>query len=305
MRVMVTGGAGFIGSHIVDLLLERGHEVGIIDNLSTGKEENIHPNAKFYHADIVQKDNILNIFEQFQPEVVIHHAAQIDVQKSLIDPYFDSQVNILGTISILDAAVSVKCKKIIYASSAALYGTPETLPLTEKSPVQPESFYGISKHTPEHFFPVYHNLYGLEYTVLRYSNVYGPRQDAKGEGGVVSIFTDRLFGGEECMIFGDGNHTRDFIYVKDVAAANDRAIQCGSGQILNVCTNTIISINDLYYQIASLYEVDKAPIYREPRKGDIVHSRLDNKKAIEALNWSPKYSLEDGLTETVAWRKEV
>ena len=297
MRILVTGGAGFIASNIVDELIGLGHEVSVLDNLSTGKKEYVHPKATFYHADITETE-IEQIFAQSKPEIVIHHAAQIDVQTSLHNPILDAKVNILGTLNILEQCKRNGVRKIIYPSSAAVYGTPDYLGVDEVHPLRPISFYGISKHTPEHYIQAYAELCGLDYTIFRYSNVYGIRQDPKGEGGVICIFLDKLLRGETPIIFGDGEQTRDFIYVKDIVSANIAALTLGTRALVNISCDQQISVNDLLQQMASIMEVNVNPQYTTARSGDIVHSRLANQKAFELLQWKPQYSIEQGLTET-------
>ena len=298
MKILVTGGAGFIGSHIVDLLIENGYEVVIVDNLSTGKEEFINKKAIFYKKDITD-DDLYEIFEKEKPDYVVHQAAQIDVQRSIDDPVFDAKVNVLGTVNLLECCRKSGVKKIVYASSAAVYGNPEYLPIDEVHKINPISYYGISKHTAEHYFEVYSQLYDLKYTILRYANVYGIRQDPKGEGGVISIFVDKILKDERPIIFGDGNQTRDFVYVKDVAKANLLALEKGDSEVVNISTNKATSINKLVELMNEIMNTSLEPIYAEPRKGDIVHSYLDNKKALEVLGWKPEYSLKDGLRETI------
>jgi UDP-glucose 4-epimerase len=212
MKVLVTGGAGFIGSNLVDRLIEKKYEVVIIDNLSTGKKEHINKNATFYKADI-SSNEIEDIFKKENINIVIHTAAQIDVQKSINDPIYDCKNNIIGTLNILEACKKHKIEKLVYSSSAAVYGQPDYLPVDEEHPINAMSGYGISKHTPEHYINMYSDIYGLNASILRYSNVYGPRQDPKGEGGVISIFVDKMLNNEEPIIYGDGEQTRDFIYV--------------------------------------------------------------------------------------------
>ncbi|AEM78227.1 SDR family oxidoreductase [Thermoanaerobacter wiegelii] len=300
MKVLVAGGAGFIGSHIGDLLIENGYEIVIVDNLSTGKEKFINKKAIFYKKDITD-DDLYEIFRKEKPDYVIHQAAQIDVQKSIDNSVFDAKVNVLGTVNILECCRKSGVKKIIYASSAAVYGNPEYLPIDEGHKINPISSYGISKHTAEHYFEVYSQLYDLKYTILRYANVYGIRQDPKGEGGVISIFTDKMLKGERPVIFGDGNQTRDFVYVKDVAKANLLALERGDNEVVNVSTNKPTSINELVDMMNKIMNTSLEPIYTEPRKGDIMHSYLDNKKALDVLGWKPEYSLEDGLRETIEY----
>jgi UDP-glucose 4-epimerase len=304
MRVLVTGGAGFIGSNIVDRLIEDNHEVIIVDNLSTGKQENINSSAKFYNLDIRSKE-FSEIFYNRGIDYVIHHAAQVDVHSSLNNPIQDANVNILGTINVLESCVQFGVKKVIYASSAAVYGNPHYLGIDEEHPISPVSFYGISKHTPEHYFEAFSKLYGLNYTILRYANVYGTRQDPKGEGGVISIFIDKLLKGSSPYIYGQGNQTRDFIYVKDVATANIRALHKGNNAIFNIGCNTRTSINQLLEMINKIMGTDIPAIYKDTRPGEIIHSFFDNAKARSLLEWNPEYDLYSGLIETIKYYKLV
>ncbi|MFD0697141.1 NAD-dependent epimerase/dehydratase family protein [Paenibacillus sp. GCM10027628] len=297
MKILVTGGAGFIASHVTDELIAEGHQVAVVDNLSTGKSENLNEHAAFYHVDISDQQ-LEDVFEQFQPEVVIHHAAQIDVKFSMQDPIRDSNINIIGSLQVLELSRKYNVRKIIYASSAAVYGAPEFLGITELHPIKPQSCYGISKHTFEHYLEVYSQLYGLDYTILRYANVYGLRQDPKGEGGVISIFIDKLLARKNPFIHGDGEQTRDFIYVKDVVQANLCALTKGSRLAINIGTNTQTSINQLFSLLCDLSKINMEPVYQASRQGDIQHSRLDNNLAAKCLDWRPNYSLMDGLAET-------
>ena len=219
MKVLVTGGAGFIGSHIVDTLIESGYEVVVVDNLSSGKKEYLNDKAIFYDLDLHSKQ-IEDVFEKELPDFVIHEAAQVDVSISIHHPYFDAYSNILGTIHLLELSRKYHVKKVIYASSCAVYGETGDYSIQENSKIQPISFYGASKYTPELYIQLYQKLYGLPYTILRYANVYGPRQTPKGEGGVISIFVQKLLKNENLIIYGYGTQTRDFVYVKDVAHAN-------------------------------------------------------------------------------------
>lgn len=298
MKILVTGGAGFIASHIVDKLIQRQHEVTIIDNLSTGKTENINLKAKFYKEDIVNKEKIKAIFQKEAPEILIHHAAQIDVQKSIKSPSEDALINIIGTINLLECCRDYGVKKIIYASSAAEYGEPNELPITTNHAANPISFYGISKHTPTHYIKVFSQLYGIKYTILRYANVYGIRQDPKGEGGVISIFIDKYIKGEAPVIYGDGEQTRDFIYVDDVAEANINAINRGDNKIYNISMMKSTSLNSLIKIFEIISGKNLKLIYTIERKGDIRHSSLDNTISRFELRWEPKYSLEEGLKTT-------
>lgn len=303
MRVLVTGGAGFIASHIVDELIKLYHDVCIVDNLSSGKVKNINEEAKFYNCDITDKDKLKLIFEIQGPEIVIHHAAQIDVQTSLRKPAFDAENNIVGTINILECCREFGIRKIIYPSSAAVYGNPRYLPVDENHPVDPISFYGISKHTPEHYIKAYAQLYDIKYTIFRYANVYGIRQDPKGEGGVISIFVDKLLNNETPFIFGDGEQTRDFIYVKDIVQANILALRKGDNEVLNISTNKAIKINGLFKVMKDISGSIASFIYKEARKGDVMHSYLDNKRAEEKLGWKVEFGLKEGLTKTIEYYK--
>lgn len=299
-RVLVTGGAGFIGSHIVDAALAAGMTVGIIDNLSTGKERNLHPQARFYHVDITKADEVDTAFADFRPDYVVHHAAQIDVRRSVNDPVHDAAVNILGTLNILAAARQQQVRKITYASSAALYGDPAYLPVDEKHPVQPLAPYGASKHTVEHYLEIYRVLYGLPYVALRYANVYGPRQDSKGEGGVVAIFTDRMLAGQEIVIFGDGEQTRDFVYVGDIARANLLALASTEVGICNISGQSEISVNGLFHLMSEVSGIQVRCTHVPERPGEIRRSILANGKAQTMLSWRPEVTLRAGLQQTFA-----
>ncbi|OAB42990.1 SDR family NAD(P)-dependent oxidoreductase [Paenibacillus glacialis] len=306
MKVIVTGGAGFIGSNIVDMLLEYEHEVVIIDNLSTGKEENINSKAVFFNVDIRDAENLSKVFASVEADVVIHHAAQISVQKSLENPMLDAQINIDGTINVLNQCVKYNIKKIIYASSAAVYGIPQYLSIDEEHSISPISFYGISKQVPEEYIKLYSSLYGIKFTILRYANVYGIRQDPQGEGGVIPIFINELLRKNTPIIYGEGNQTRDFVFVKDVASANLAALENADNMIINIGTDREVSINKFYELLASLLNSDATPNYREHRTGDIVRSALTNLKAAEHLGWRPTYSFEDGLRYTLKYyQKEL
>lgn len=304
MKVAITGGAGFIGSHIADELIKAHHEVIIIDNLTHGRVENIPEGAAFYEVDIRDKQ-IEEIFKKERPEVLIHEAAQIKVPNSVKDPIYDAEVNIIGSINLLQACVKAGVKKVIYPASAAIFGEPKYLPIDEEHPLNMISGYGVSKHTVEHYLAVYKALYNLDYVALRYSNVYGPRQDSTGEGGVVAIFSEQLLRGEIPTIFGDGKQIRDFVYVKDVAAANIAAINSNACGIYNVCTGEQVSVLDLLSTFNSLMNCDIKPNFAPPREGDILKSYMTYEKIKKELNWTPKFSLEQGLRETIAYYKSL
>jgi UDP-glucose 4-epimerase len=297
MQILITGGAGFIGSNIADYLIEQGKEVIIVDNLSSGKKENINKKSKFYQLDI-RDQNLEKVFQENKISHVIHHAAQIDVQQSIADPIFDAENNILGTINLLEMCREYGAAKIIYASSAAVYGEPEHLPIAEEHPVKAMSPYGITKHTVEHYLKMYAELYDLKYTIFRYANAYGPRQDPKGEGGVVSIFLDKLLAEEDPVIFGDGKQSRDFIHVYDLVKANYLALDKADNQLLNISTAVQNSINQLVEDLNELSAYQLEASYKEAKPGDIRHSALDNTKAKKILGWGPQFDLKSGLKQT-------
>ena len=296
---MVTGGCGFIGSHIVDKLLSEGYDVAVVDNLSTGNQENIKgKNVSFYQCDILS-DDFFKVVADFHPDYIIHEAAQVSVSHSMSHLTYDTQVNILGSVNVIESAKQNNVKKIIFASSAAVYGEPEYLPIDLNHRTGPMSPYGLSKLTVEQYLKLAKDIYGIEYTILRYANVYGPRQDANGEGGVVAIFSDKIVANVVPTIFGDGEQTRDFIFVKDVAAANVKALENGNSMILNVSSGEKISVNELFAAMNKIGQKDIQAKYVEVREGDIRHSLLDNTLTKENLNWKPSYSLEEGLKETL------
>ncbi len=297
MKVLVTGGCGFIGSHIVDILIENDHDVCVFDDLSSGSMENLNEKADLRTGDLTNRTEIDALFRIFKPDAVIHHAAQIDVQESMKNPAYDCSVNIKGTVDLLDLSTKYRVKRFIYASSAAIYGNPEYLGIDEEHPKNPESFYGYSKLVPETYIRMMSEISGMGYAVLRYANVFGPRQKARGEGGVVAVFTDRMQSDKDCTIFGDGKQTRDFIYVKDIAGANLLALEADKSFTVNVSTSEATSVNQLFNLMKKVYGYDKSAVYEEARKGDIEHSWLDNKRIKDILGWNPKYSLEDGIKE--------
>jgi len=303
MKVIITGGAGFIGSHIADLLIKEGHEVCIIDNLVHGKKEFINPKAKFYELDI-RDEKIAEVFEQEKPDILIHEAAQIKVGNSVNDPMYDASVNILGTLNLLEACRKAKVKKVIYPSTAAAFGEPVYLPIDEDHPLNMMSGYGVSKHTVEHYLKVYNGLYGIDYVILRYANVFGPRQDSTGEGGVVSIFAERMINNETTYIYGDGEQTRDFVYVKDVARANLMAMECSINGIFNVCTNEKITVNYLFSLYNELLEKNLKPVFTSEREGDIRHSYMSYDKIQKEMGWTPKFTFIEGLKEVIEFYKK-
>lgn len=304
MKVLVTGGAGFIGSHTVDKLIARGAKVLVVDNLSTGREENLNPAAEFVKLDI-NAPELSQVFDDFRPAYVIHLAAQVSVARSTDDPVLDSRTNIAGSVNLLEECRRFGVKKVVYASSAAVYGNPDEIVVSETTPVVPVSFYGISKIAPESYLRVFNHLYGLNYTILRYANIYGPRQDALGEGGVVSIFATRILADEPLTIFGDGEQTRDFVYGGDIAEANVKALSGGDRMILNVGTGTRTSINELFAVFQELTGSTLSPQYAAARPGDVRHSCMDNQRITENLNWQPQVSLKEGLAKTLEFYRNI
>jgi len=295
VNVLVTGGAGFIGSHIVDLLIKEGHNVFIIDNLSTGKINNINRDARFYNDSIT--NDISYIFDN-GIDVVIHQAAQTSVYASMQNILYDHEINIYGTLNLLNICKKYNVKKFIYASSAAIYGTPQYLPIDEKHAISPESYYGLSKYTAERYVELFAKSNDMKYIILRYSNVFGPRQDPYGEGGVIAIFSERMIKDKEVIIFGDGEQTRDFVYVEDVASANICALASEVSGVFNISNNNSISINELFKIMSEIANYKRQPVYHKERLGDIKHSCLSNKKMIELMNWKPRVNLIEGLMKT-------
>ncbi|MEO2117619.1 MAG: SDR family oxidoreductase [Methanocaldococcus sp.] len=298
--ILVTGGAGFIGSHIVDKLIENNYDVIILDNLTTGNKNNINPNAEFINADI--RDRNLDEKINFRDvEVVIHQAAQINVRNSVENPMYDANINILGTINILEFMRKYDINKIVFASSVGIYGEPNYLPVDENHPINPLSPYGLSKYVGEEYIKLYNRLYGIEYAILRYSNVYGERQDPRGEAGVISIFIDKMLKNQNPIIFGDGNQTRDFVYVGDVAKANLMALNW-KNEVVNIGTGKETSVNELFEIIRHEINFKGEAIYDKPREGEVYRIYLDIKKA-ESLGWEPEVDLKDGIKKVVNWMK--
>lgn len=304
MRIIVTGGGGFIGSNVVDRFLALGHEVAIVDNLCTGRRQNLNPGAQFHEVDITDAAALQAVFEQFRPQIVDHHAAQIDVRKAVDDPKLDATVNVLGGLSVIQSAMSVGIEKFIYASTGgAVYGNPEVIPCTEDTPARPISPYGISKHVLEHYLELYGIIDGLQWTVLRYANVFGPRQDPKGEAGVNAIFTGMMLSGQRPTIFGKGDKTRDYVFVGDVVEANVLALDKGAGEIMNIGTGVQTTDREVYDAIAAAVGYTEPPIYTEERKGEVRHVALDASKAKRLLGWEPKVSFREGARLTVEYNR--
>lgn len=301
MKVLVTGGAGFIGSHITDRLIDNGLEVVVLDDLSTGKREHIHPRARLHRADIGE-EAIHEFFARERFDCVDHHAAQMNVRRSVDDPVFDARVNILGSLNLLQAAAATGVKKFVFASTGgAIYGEQVTFPADESHQTCPMSPYGVAKLAVEKYLAFYESVYGILYTALRYANVYGPRQDPHGEAGVVAIFSQRLLRQEPAVINGDGEQTRDFIYVDDVVQANVRAVTTDLRGIYNVGSGIETSVNTLYAHLATYTGMTLAPQHAPAKAGEQRRSVLDSRKLQDITDWTPKVSLEEGLRHTVAY----
>lgn len=298
MKVLVTGGAGFIGSHIVDKLLKENCQVTVLDDLSTGLRANVDKTARFIEMDI-RSDKLLDIFSGEKFDYVLHLAAQTMVPKSLEAPDFDCQVNVAGTVNVLEACRKTGVRRLVFSSTAAVYGNVAGIPLEEQAVTRPTSFYGLSKLVVEKYLAMYQEIYGLDYVVLRYANVYGERQGEAGEGGVISIFTRKIHYGEPLVIFGDGGQTRDFIYVGDVAAANVQALlTANANEVYNISAQTETSVNTLVELMAKVAGKDVEKMYSQPREGDIYRSSLANGQACNKLQWRPVMPLADGLYRT-------
>jgi UDP-glucose 4-epimerase len=299
MKVLVTGGAGFIGSHVVDALIEEGHSVVVVDDLSSGKREHVHHDAKFHQLDIRSPD-LERVFAEERPEVVNHHAAQVDVRVSTADPIFDADVNILGSLNLLECARSHGVEKLIYASTGgAVYGEPTYLPCDEDHPVEPICPYGISKLAVEHYLYLYRQSHGLEYTILRYANVYGPRQDPFGEGGVVAIFARQMVEGEQVVINGSGEQERDFVYVDDIVRANLVAMERGHGETYNLGRGVGTSVNELFATMQKMTGYADEPVHGPPKSGETYKIYLDAGKARGGLHWESEVTLDEGLKKTI------
>jgi UDP-glucose 4-epimerase len=304
MKVLVTGGAGFIGSHIVDALLGEGNEVVVVDNLATGLRQNVNPGASFYRSSILDR-KLKHIFRVERPDAVFHEAAQTIVSNSVRDPLFDARVNILGSINILDNCVNFGVGRIVYASSCAIYGSPENLPLKEDHALNPISPYGVSKQTVEKYLYTYHSVYGLEYSALRYSNVFGPRQNPGGEAGVVAIFTRQMLSGQQPRIYGDGNKTRSYIYVGDVVRANLLALRSGRSGIFNIGTTEETSDQRIFDLVSRCCSYSGSPRYVDERPGEIRRMCLDCSKALNELGWFPETRLAEGIAKTVEYYRDI
>jgi UDP-glucose 4-epimerase len=304
VRILVTGGAGFIGSNVVDRFVALGHEVAVLDDLSTGFREFVNGAARFHRGSVTDPTALEAVFSEFRPEVVNHHAAQIDVRKSVADPVWDATVNILGGLRLLEASTRHGVRKFVYASTGgALYGEGRSLPATEDHPVNPEAPYGVSKHTLEHYLYMWRLLHRLDFTVLRYPNVYGPRQNPHGEAGVNAIFIGLMLEGRRPRIFGTGEQVRDYLYVDDVVEANALALELGSGEMVNLGTGTGTSVLDIVRELNAILGAAIEPVHEPARPGEVQRIYLDAKRAEEVLGWKPRTSFREGLRKTVEWSR--
>jgi UDP-glucose 4-epimerase len=306
VRILVTGGAGFIGSHVADAFRACGHEVAVVDDLSTGNRANVDPAIKLYECDI--RDGALeDVFTEFRPDIVDHHAAQANVPASVHDPVFDASINVLGGLNLLRLSAKHGVRKFIYISSGgAMYGEPDPhdLPVKESAPVRPLSPYGASKQALEAWLGVYQRTFGLDFTVLRYANIYGPRQSIREEGAVVAVFATRMAADQPVTIDGTGQQTRDFVYVGDCVTANLAALERGSGTAFNIGTGREISIRDLFDVMAEVAGYTREPGYGPARQGDVMRIALDPSRARDQLGWQAAMPLHDGLARTYAFFRD-
>ncbi len=306
MKILVTGGAGFIASHVVNDFVSLGHDVVIVDNLITGKEKNIHPSAKFYNVDICDFEQLESVFKSEKPDIVDHHAAQVNLRRSMTEPIFDAKVNLIGSLNLIELSKKYNLNGFIYISTGgAVYGEPEHLPVNETAQIEPLSQYGVDKHTVEHFLHI-NKQQGLNYITLRYPNVYGPRQDPSGEAGVVAVFSIQILNGQKPTIFGDGSKTRDYVYVGDISKANvlalDHLEEC---KAFNIGWGKEISDLTIFNTIKKALNSDIEPIFGEKRLGEIDRICLDNTKIKQTLGWSPTISLEEGVKLATEYYEQV
>lgn len=300
MKILVTGGAGFIASHITDAFVNEGHNVVVLDDLSSGFEKNINPKAKFVKGNICDKELVEKLFSEEQFDVINHHAAQMDVRRSVKDPAFDANTNIIGTINLLQNAIKFKVKKFMFASTGgAVYGEQSYFPADENHPTQPRSPYGISKLAVEKYLYFYNAEYGLNYTILRYANIYGPRQNPFGEAGVVAIFSTKLLKGEQPIINGSGEQTRDYVFVGDVVKANLLTLNDSANDIYNVGTGIETNVNQLFHKLNNIIGANKEEKHGPAAPGEQMRSVITSEKLFKKFGWKPSTTLDEGLKLTV------
>ena len=305
MRVLVTGGAGFIGSHIVDSFVQEGHEVAVVDDLSTGRADNLNPGARVYSASITDLSALEEVFAREAPQLVSHHAAHTSVRHSMADPSFDAEVNVVGSINVLQLCVKHGARKLLFASSCAVYSEPSYLPMDESHPVRPQSAYGVAKYAVESYVRFYADVHGLTHTIFRYGNVYGPRQNPHAEAGVVAIFAGQLLRGVQPTIFGDGSKTRDYVFVEDVVNANLLAMgERGDNEVYNLGRGEEVSDLEIFEAVRQATGADVEPIYEEKRPGEADRVRLDCSKAREGLAWAPKVQIKEGVLRAAAHHRQ-
>ncbi len=298
-KILVTGGAGFIGSHVVELYVKAGHDVVVVDNLSTGFRENVHAKARLVEMDL-RSAELDGVFEREKPSIVNHLAAQMDVRRSLEDPMFDAETNVLGALRLLDCCTRHGVEKLIYAGTGgAVYGEPEVLPASEETPIHPLCPYGVSKYTVEQYIRMYKRVLGLPYTILRFPNVYGPRQNPKGEAGVCAIFIRMMLEGERPTLYGNGTPLRDFVYVEDIARANVLALDKGEGETINLGSGRGTSVREVFETLKALMSFAQDPVLEPLRTGEVDRIYTTGDKAAEILGWKPALDLREGLRRTV------
>ena len=303
MNILVTGGAGFIASHIVDAYVNDGHRVVIVDDLSSGSRENLNPKAEFVHLDI-RKPELREVLRRISFDVVNHHAAQMDVRRSVEDPQFDASVNVLGGLNVFEAAKDTGVKKIVFSSTGgAIYGEQDVFPATEEHPLRPLSPYGITKLTTEKYLFYYKAVHGIDHVILRYANIYGPRQNPHGEAGVVAIFAKKMLEGQAPTINGDGKQTRDYVFVGDVVRANVMALTCEGSNIFNIGTSIETDVNQLFQTLREWLNPSCQELHGPAKQGEQLRSVISSQKIKEELGWLPQYGLSEGLRHTAEFFK--
>ena len=305
MKVLVTGGAGFIASHIVDALIDAGHVVAVVDDLSTGSAHNVNPGARLHAVSVTDFESLEEVFAQERPEVVNHHAGQTSVRHSMADPSLDAQINVVGSINVLRLCVKYGSPRLIFASTCAVYSEPAYFPMDESHPIRPQSAYGMAKHTVEGYVRFYGDVYGLRYKIIRYGNVYGPRQNPEGEAGVVAIFTGQLLSGVQPTIFGDGAKTRDYVFVEDVVKANLLAMsEVGDNEVYNIARGEEVSDFEMFDEVRRATGAATEPIYAPKRPGEADRVVLDCSKAANCLGWTSTVQLKEGIRCVVAHHRK-